>query len=156
MQRSRAATEAHSCYSTTADAQRTEEVPCSNKLTSSRTEQHSRTPPLLLHSRGGKEATKKTQAGSSSRGRASPVADGRADGAATCGATADGRRGDRPRRAVGGRRTGAATGSRRAANGRRDRQIRDGRPQKTSRDPATRGPTTVDGRRPAEQWILVG
>jgi len=47
--------------------------------------------------------------------------------------------------AADGRRTGAATG-RSAMGGRKKR----------AETPATRGPTTVDGRRPAEQWILVG
>ena len=130
------------------------------RSTAAGTEQHSRTPPLLLHSRGGKEATKKTQAGSSSRGRASPVADGRADGAATCGATADGRRGDRPRRAAGGRRTGAATGSRRAANdGRRTgaatgRSAMGGRKKNEQRPPRPVDPRrwTAGGRRNNGSW----
>ena len=134
----------HSCYSTTADAQRTEE----QRSTAAGTEQHSRTPPLLLHSRGGKEATKKNPGGQQQsrssftgsrwpRGRRSNV-------------RRNGGRAARGQAATSGRRTtdGCCNrqktgGERRAANGRRDRQIRDGRPQKKRAET----PRAVDPRR---------
>jgi len=133
----------HGCYSTTADAQRTEEVPCSNKLTSSRTEQHSRTPPLLLHSRGGKEATKKNPGGQK-QSRSSFT----------------GSRWPRGRRSNGGRaaRGQAATSGRRTTDGCCNRQQTGGERAPRQADPRwaaakneqrPRDPWTHDGGRPA-------